>query len=144
MRSQGQKIAPDFSKIKLEVFYVLENSFGIFGDLHSTESHHDRAQIGIEYIWRHGYNTLFFGIIEQILISEIMADNFVINIFRGNIHEGKIRCTFTGQDIFLGNGVNMLFDIAIELLLVNLLLRLIFRFDYFSKIFQRKFGVYRY
>ncbi len=51
----------------------------------------------------------FYGVIEYlvgVVRSSVLDDDFIVNVLRRDVHQGKIKCSFIWQDIFGSNLVN--------------------------------------
>ena len=44
----------------------------------------------------------------------VLNESLVIDVLRGDVHEGKIAGALAGEDIFIGDGIHMLLYIAAE------------------------------
>ena len=77
--------------------------------------------MGIKGIRRYGYDPLGQCIVDYTFFCNILNNNFVVDIFSGNIRESKVQCSFIRKDIFFSDIINMLSDIPDKVFPITLL-----------------------
>ena len=125
-------------------FELLNNMFSVLADFQAIKSEQDDHKIGIEGVGGNGYNFLFKGVSLYRFVFDgafISNGEFVIDIFSGDVHESVIDCIFFGADVFIGDVVDMFFNIAEEVFSQSFDFGVVLRAKHGLEAFEGEFGI---
>ena len=134
----------DALEVAPEPLQCVEDFLGLLFDFEAAQAEEDGLEVGVETVRGYRYDALLDGVAEELVVfaGVFFDDGFVVNILGGDVHEGEIVGAFVGENVFSGDGVHVLFDVAEELFAGGGPVGVGFGVDDAPEVFVGEFGVH--
>src|SRR6266851_4039713 len=88
-----------------------EEALGVFFDLHAPQAHGDDAEMNVERVGRDGDDVAVATVsVDGLAFGVERGEQFAIDTFGGDKHQGDVERAFVGDDVFLGDGIGVALD----------------------------------